>query len=95
VHSKNRAGRIGAQVLTAICGLWLLFLAARASDAWIVRHVVLPNYFLAPTSLGKFHLARAVAALVGVVLAVLAPRVGRWVGAQSWRELAVAAAASD
>jgi hypothetical protein len=88
VQSKNPAGRICAQLLIVLSGAWLLLVAARATDPWIVQHVVLPNYFLFAPSLRQLHLARAAIALLGLLLALLAPAVGRWVGSQSWRELA-------
>jgi len=89
VESPNLPARYCAQALVSLCGVWLLFLAARADDVWILRHVVLPNWFLPPTTLRGFHLARAATALLGLfVLGVLGPKVGRWAGSQSGKTLA-------
>lgn len=89
VESRNPAARYSAQALISLSGVWLLFLAVRADDAWILRHVVLPNWFIPPTSLRGFHLARAAIALFGLfVLGVLGPKVGRWAGSQSGKTLA-------
>jgi hypothetical protein len=88
VDSKNPYGRACAQLIVGLCGAWLLVLAARASDSWILSHVVLPNWFLPPTTLRAFHLARAAAALLGLLfVGLLGPRFGRWAGAQSWPKL--------
>jgi hypothetical protein len=87
--SKNRAGRICAQLIVGLCALWLMFLAARANDSWILAHVVLPNWFLPPPTLRGFHIARVAVALLGLsLLGVLGPRVARWASAQPWKKLA-------
>jgi hypothetical protein len=83
--NANLAARLGAQLLISLCGAWLLFLAARADDAWILSRVVLPHWFLPPTTLRGFHWARAGAALVGsTLLLVVGPKLGRWAGSQRW-----------
>jgi hypothetical protein len=89
VELRNLPARYCAQALVSLCGVWLLFLALRADDVWILRHVVLPNWFLPPTTLRGFHLARAATALLGVfTLGVLGPKAGRWAGSQAGKTLA-------
>jgi hypothetical protein len=89
VESKNPFGRFAAQLIVGSIGAWLLFLAVRASDSWLLAHVVLPNWFLVPLSLRGFQLARAAAALLGLLLlGVAGPKLGRWVGSQSGPKLA-------
>ena len=86
---RNPPARFGAQLLVSLWGAYLLFVAARASDAWLLKHVVLPNWYLPPTTLFGFRVARAATAAVGLLmLGLLAPRVGRWAGTQSPRRLA-------
>jgi hypothetical protein len=88
VEPRNLPARYCAQALVSLCGVWLLFLAARADDVWILRHVVLPSWFLPPATMRGFHLARAATALLGVfALGVLAPKAGRWAGSQSGKTL--------
>src|SRR5215472_4211898 len=87
---RNPAARFAAQGLVALGGVYLLFVAARASDGWLLKHFVLPNWYLPPTTLLGFRVARAATAGVGlIVLVLLAPRVGRWAGTQTWKWLGV------
>src|SRR5262249_4691045 len=59
----------------------------------MLRHVVLPNWFMPPTTLRGFQLARAATATLGLlILAVLGPKVGRWAGSQSGKALAASCA---
>jgi hypothetical protein len=89
VEQKNPFGRFAAQLIVGCVGAWLLFLAARASDSWLLAHVVLPNWFLVPPTLRRFHLARAAAASLGLLLlSVAGPKLGRWAGSQSGPKLA-------
>ena len=89
VESKNPFGRFAAQLIVGCVGAWLLFLAARASDSWLLAHVVLPNWFLVPNYLRGFHLARAAVAFLGLLLlGVVGPKLGGWAGSQSWAKLA-------
>ncbi len=77
----NAAARFGAQSVVALGGAYFLFLAARASDGWLLEHVVLPNWYLPPTTLVGFQVVRAATAALGfLMLGLLAPRVGRWAG---------------
>jgi len=88
VESRNATARYAAQTLVSLCAAWLVLVALRADDNWILRHVVLPNWFLPPITLQGFHLARIAAALLGLfVLGVLGPKVGRWAGSQSGKTL--------
>lgn len=85
---RNPTAHYAAQALVSLCAAWLIFLALRADDDWILRHVVLPNWFLPPTTLRGFHLARMTAALLGLfIIGVLGPKVGRWAGSQSGKTL--------
>ncbi len=86
----NPAARFGAQSVVALGGAYFLFLAARAGDGWLLEHVVLPNWYLPPTTLVGFRIARAATAALGfLMLGLLAPKVGRWAGTQGPRKLAV------
>jgi len=86
----NRVARFGAQWVVALGGAYFLFLAARASDEWLLAHVILPNWYLPPTTLVGFHVARAATAALGLlVLLVLAPRVEHWAGTQGWKRIGV------
>lgn len=93
MKSRNPAGRLVGQLPVALCGVWLIVLAARADDSWILAHVALPSWFLMPVTVGAIHGARAMAALLGVLLVgLVAPKVGRWSGAQRWRDLGASCA---
>lgn len=93
MESKNPFGRFAAHLILGCVGAWLLFLAARATDAWLMAHVVLPNWFLGPLSMRGFHLARAAAALLGLwLLTVAGPKLGRWAGSQPGPKLAASCA---
>lgn len=86
---RNPAARFAAQLLVSLGGAYLLFVAGRGSDGWLLKHVVLPNWYLPPTTLFGFHVARAATAAVGLLtLGLAAPRVGRWAGTQSPKRLA-------
>ncbi|HEX4802447.1 MAG TPA: hypothetical protein VFV14_02990, partial [Myxococcaceae bacterium] len=74
---RNPAARFAAQLLVSLGGAYLLFVAGRGSDGWLLKHVVLPNWYLPPTTLFGFHVARAAIAAVGLLtLGLAAPRVG-------------------
>jgi len=89
VASRNIARRYGAQAVVSLGGAWLLGLAARADDSWILRHLVVPNWFVPPSTLRGFHGVRAAAALLSLLLlSVLGPKLGRWAGAQSAKRFA-------
>jgi len=87
-RQRNPAARFGVQGAVALGGAYLLLFAARASDGWLLAHVVLPNWYLPPTTLAGFHVVRMATAAVGfLMLWLLAPRVGRWAGTQGPRKL--------
>ena len=70
-----------------------MLLSLRADDGWVLRHVLLPNWFIPPTSLRGFHLARAATAVLGLLaIGVFGPRIGRWAGSQSAKALAASCA---
>ena len=92
VERKNRLAR-NIEALVSFCGAGLLVLSVRADDGWVLRHVVLPNWFIPPASLRGFHMARAAIALLGLLtMGVFAPRLGRWAGSQSAKALAASCA---
>lgn len=84
-----RARNLTAQLLSVCLGLGLLLWAAQANDLWLERHV-LPDFRISDAELRMTVLAaRIAAAFVGAVLTLWAPpRLGRFVGARSARQLA-------
>ena len=89
VAPGNLLARYLAQAVVSLGGIWLLLLAGRANDGWVLRHVVLPNWFIPPTTLRGFHLARAATLALGLfMVGVVGPKIGRWAGSQSAKALA-------
>ena len=89
VRSPNLAARLCTHLALGLAGAYCVVLASRATDAWLWMHVILPHWYLPPTSLAAAHGVRWGAGVFGLLLATLAAlRIGRWAGTQRWKTLA-------
>src|SRR3954471_430346 len=76
VRATVSTGTVAIAITTAALAAALLWVAARADDAWFERHVLLPYYYFRPARLPGTARAAARVAALGVLAA--GALLGRW-----------------